>query len=1531
MTDVSSPPALPGLTPDQDALLTQLVAGPTIREIATHALQPALKALYPQLSIDPRLAIVVTPTWTLRGQHVIAGPPRFESLTDTLVRHGVAKTPVVYLEGEHYLTLQPLAPTPAQLPVSIEAIGRLLNELAPLLFDAFQEQQVDYWNQFTAPSTPRWKSLSRSLRELWDIQTNPKWENDHCAMARNLFAYPDKSIRPTHDRYRSRALLIDLDYKNEGVSTHLYTLDMAVLIGTLGHRTLILSHTITNGFQTYDSLKELGESLLTYTNGNIPGNTLQWRLVEPEGNFFDHLACTLIALQADSIAALANESAEERPDLSPHISRTKNELNPSDKQAPSRFNHVEQALPEWMANASSSDLTAYSRHLMDLATVHNQNAGKSFQDGIKPIREFALDQLRDAMLAEHPEATDLQLADIEIVIDSVVVWGSFAPPVDPERTTLSLVDLALQNLIALPLGNKSVRSTSTATLPTWLTVSYLEALIVSVNIGQTYPALIKSKLQDDPLESLRRQNLFTARLRVELPLLALQQKIRALGGVDELGYRYVAAVVQILDANRRVDDQEIVIRPLAFSPAWRLGTAIDEVTNMFVIGPRHMDKGPCLLYRPLLDPPLSQYPTPANLIYAIRHSPTLRQSVLAWLPDAVRTNYANYVFTAELPSVWSVSQLLADPLTSLQMSGPLTLVSRVITTDYLTNLYKANVNALVELAHRQSVSNAQNRWATFKQASWKILNAALPFLGRTVGTAAWIWQMLDDLQQTLDAGEAGNAEQQKTAMTDLLLTLAMVLAHHASTRRPTPRRPLKKTSSMLTTDGVEQPPATPIAIIQLPDIVGEPSAAQHRLSITSDTALSLAKTLDRFKIVRPDNLTTPTNATGLYQHLYRHENRYYAPVGERWFEVAVEETGEVSIIDSRPQSPGNGPALISNQRGQWFVDTRLRLRGGGLSSRRTALKQQNRQRIADLKRQLAEFDNERERAREELTRTYNQLKAASDETRAAIKLQFLEKLDRRTNEYAAPIEQLKSLNLIDTVPNYRSAMVEMLGTQLFFNQTWLDQQNAVFAQTLRETLALLEAEETTGAAGDRAIYRKMIDLTEGMIDKIEFAQSRFEELSRLGRSAAEVANTYKTKLPVFSPDDLKALQVSLAREVCLKEGNSVALSEARSEFARLLDTTNLVIQTSQELMLEGRTWREGERTEALNGMLEQFAAIDQFFEDFAVNHKEAVLEQPLKQLRTRVSEFQQHTESYLAQLLREQTQLEPRPGPSRPAPASGKRVIKTRFKGTVVGEVRPSAPGEAVLLDVRAPVTGKVIATFHEKTPGVWLERVPVKPRQPTAQTPALDTQIIHGRTLLDGVETFIRQTEASSKKAGRIPVEIEELLQQKADLLDQAAKTLDRSLIESNTTDAAATTLTRELNEARDRLYAEGSRIRVEMIKRQPPTAARVEWLVSKGEVDIVRSGERRRLKGARKDFLQEYEIRERNSGQALWYAHFHYASQNAPLDTFTAAHLKLRDQRLLAGAQDLRSTATNPQLIAIYRSEISPQLARALFFSHH
>ncbi|WP_241153545.1 hypothetical protein, partial [Pseudomonas viridiflava] len=67
-----------------------------------------------------------------------------------------------------------------------------------------------------------------------------------------------------------------------------------------------------------------------------------------------------------------------------------------------------------------------------------------------------------------------------------------------------------------------------------------------------------------------------------LPLLALQMKIRSQSGFDELGYRYVAAVMHTDEHARHVDGHPIVMRCLAFVPSLRPGPEHDVVTNMFV-------------------------------------------------------------------------------------------------------------------------------------------------------------------------------------------------------------------------------------------------------------------------------------------------------------------------------------------------------------------------------------------------------------------------------------------------------------------------------------------------------------------------------------------------------------------------------------------------------------------------------------------------------------------------------------------------------------------------------------------------------------------------------------------------------------------------------------------------------------------------------------------------------------------------------------------------------------------------------------
>lgn len=1532
-TDTNAVEADPASSNPSD-LLTQLVTGPSIREVATRILQLDLKELYPQLEIDPGMAMVVTPSWEIIAGTVQPGSLRFESLTDALLRHSGSGESVTYLDGEHFLSLDPNAITPIHLPVKIDAIGRLINKLSPLLLVAYQEQQLEYWDQPTHGTTLRWQKLSQSLRQIWNVEKVEGWDVHQLAIARSVFNYPDATLRGPHDTYRTRVCLIDFDRLDGTVSSHLNRTDLTVVIGTFGTRTIILTHSIATGFLAYESLEKLGEILPSYVEKLPPGATLQWRLFEPSGNFFDHQATALIALQADAIASLEFAKRASRPAIPPLTRPVAEVSGTTQAEQLSHFEKVQRLIPEWLNNASPFDLGCYSRHLFDLALLQLRNSGKSFDDDIAPIKTFALDALRAHILKSHSDVALMKLENVEIVIVSQVVWGAFTAPGMSETTRLDLAELALENLIALPLGNQSVQYKDGTAVPDWMTPDYLKTAISAVDIGAAYPAWVKGKLLDDPLESLRRQRLYTSNLRIQLALQALQSKILGERGINERGYRYVVAVMNELNTDRWVEGQEIVIRPLAFIPSQRDSKTPDEVTNMYVIGPRDMDKGPCILYRPLLERPLTQYPTAANLLYAIKHSKGLRESTLAWLPDNVRFNYSQYVFPGELPSVWTLSQLLVNPTISLQMSGPVLLGQSVIEHNRLATLFKANANALIMKGERDSVSNAESRWASFKQHAWMIFSAVLPFLGRTAGTAAWIWQILDDLQEGIDARKKQDTTAQWSALTDLFLTLGMVLAHHAVTRRRPTRDRVSQTEVPIVIDAVKDKPAHTTTSVQLPDVPTDYLPDKHQTSLHPTTVLNsssrgLGPTLDRYKIPKPQGLGS-ASTEGLHKHLYEHQSKYYAPVGERWFEVFMNDDGVVQIIDTRQEPSITGPLLINNSKGEWFIDIRLRLRGGGMRSRLTALQRANATKISNAKFHIAVFDAQMESKKKSITDAYMAMKQAPAETVDAARQTLLDKLDARNDEYDATIERIKSLSVVEDVRNYREMMIEMLGTQLFFNQTWIDQKYPAFVEALSLTMEHLDTEENSGPPPPAGTFETMSDLTQGIIQKVEFAQSRFQELTRLGKNAEQLSLEYQKKLPKFDLQDLRSLQVTLARELCLKPGETPELSAAKASIEQIVEDADLAVNSALELIRDEQVLNTGDRIEALNSLVDQFAAIEQRLQSFAGMYPEQIVKKQLERLQGRVDEFNQQTVGHLADLLREQRLLEPAPGPSRPSSKSNKRVIKTRFKGTVIGHTRKTAPGHPVLVDVTAPVTGKVIATFHEKTPGVWVERLTKKPA-PRERLPDPETRITAGKALLDTLPSFTQRTEADSKQARQIPVEIEEAFHQQASRLEDATKAINAALIQSNATQDHtndARPVLAQLATQTTRLYADGHRLRLEMTKRQPPTAARVEWLHSKGEVDIVRVGDRRRLKGPRRDYLQEYEVREATTARVLWYAHFHYAQLKDGLQSFTAAHLKTREQRLL-GRVDIGASTSNQEAIEIYRSEISPQLARSLFFS--
>ena len=1521
-------PELP--TPSAVDIVTQLVTGPSLHEVAAKTLAPALKTLYPDLEIDPQLAMVVEPTWEIDNDQVFAGRPNVETLTDALVRLGMTGKTVTYLDGEHYLTQQPAWPAPVQLPVKIEAIGLLLNELAPLLFIAYQDQHVTYWDEFTYPGQPRWQQLSQALRNLWRADASLGWDNAQTAVAEAVFRQPDKQQRMTADQYNTRACLIDLDREGTSQPDHLALLDMAVIIGTVAKRSVVLTHAVTRGYQHFDSLQAFGEDLQQRFGATAADPGLKWRLVEPQGDFFDHQACTLISLEADALGKINFFADKPLNPVYPHTGTSGKTARPTPRLE-AHFERLRPMLPQWLNAAPSVDQARYSRHLLDLTTVQHEHNGKSFQSEVVDLRAYTRDALMQQMLKDQPNAKDIKLDDIVITITSLVVWGTFVLPGNTSTKTLTLTELALQNLAGLPLGNKTVSYKDASAVPDWMTVAYLEKLVSTVDIGRTYPAHLKARLIDDADQAAALKKLYTSQLRIELPLLALQDKIQGRAGIDDSGYRYVAAALAATAAERYVDGEEIVIRPLAFV-AHRSSAAADSVANMYVIGPREANKGPCLLYRPLFEMPLMQFPGHANLLYAIEHSRHLRDSVLAWLPDDVRFNYSQFVFTARLPSIWTIPQMLVNPTTALDMSGPVALGTQVLTGDVLETLHERNVQALLTQADRQSVSNAEARWATLKQGGWLIFNAALPFLGRSVGTAAWIWQIMDDLQEVTDVANQQSGKVAWTAIADILLALGMVLAHRAAVGEAPAgesfAQPEKETAPL-------EPAGKVRKALQLPDATSAELVGPHATTIDIITALkrsplALAKVLDSFKRGRPKDLGEAAS-DGMHRGLHPHGDTWYVEVGQRWFEVMRNEHGNVQIIDSRQQPRRIGPTVAYSARGEWVIDMRLRLRGGGLDS---ALKKSRDSRQAAAKaltEKIAEFDNTMHAKEIRLNADRDALSDALPPAQSQARTQYLATLDAQHKEYAANIQQIKELNLNQTIPNYRTVMTERLQMQLFLGQEWLSEHSSQFQQSV-EGMQMMIAE---GASADSEAFGlaavSLNDVTQSIIEKMEAAQACFEEMKLLGKDAVEAMRVYRDALPAYQLDDLKVLQISLAERICIKPGDTANHASAQQALADLIEDAALNIQSSLDLSADESLGDLRGRIDALSNVAQQFDSVDKRFSDLASEYSGQLHTERLKHVQTRVIAFKAAADSRLAELLRFRHLLAPQAGPSTPsASASNRQIIQTRSRGTVVGERKKSVGDDTTeLMEVRTHLTG-VIATFHEESPGVWVEQ-----RTPPAPTPASPVDLKHsvreGQALIDGLAAFHRRIEARLKRGARIPVEVEEEYHQHAALLRKAIAAIDEALTARNLTAGQhepSETLNHALDKAAKNLEEKGTSTRIRLVKQQLPTAAGMQWLKEKGEIIIDKTVTRRPIRRRQHDFLDEYRIRDAHNDKVLCYAHFHYSSAEAHDPSFVRGHMKTVAQQRMGGAYE-PSQPSNQQLIEIHRSEISSRSAEALFFN--
>lgn len=1487
---------------DKSRLVNLTSHGPTLGDVAAQMLGEALRALYPDLALDPDECMIGTPQWREENDLVVAGVTRFESLSHALVRLNLYGVSANFMPAEHFLTLEPEATSPRHLAVDIEEIGRLLNDNAPLLFVEYQERQLDFWNSDNR-SLPRWQELADTLRKALDITQVQGWSDEECALARLIFTSPDKHTWQAMQSEFSdvHAGLVDIDTLTSTGETHLLLGGALVMRAKLEQRELVLMYTIESGYESFTSMDALGATLPSRVSEQLNGRPMQWRLFEPEGNIFDHMAWALVASQLDAIVAIGDSSAQSAPaTLSAPVVA-------ADEQA--RLDKLESAIPAWLHNASAKDLSAYSKYITGLGKLYRDPKMKAAKDLIEPIDRFAQRLMREAIVRDkHTEgALTLPLDELEITITNSFTAGDLTLPNALDTYTRTLGEFALDNT-APYLAN--LRFKQGQAVPAWLTVDLLVNLSRQVDIGGVYPQLIKRQVIDDPQEARRQAVLYQKQLRLLLPLAALESKVRSLNGFDETGYAYVCQ----LAGERVLSSHKISICPLTLIPQHRVVNAVDTVTNMYIIGPSDPDSGPCILYRPLFEPVLLQFPSRQNLLYALHQPGELRDSVLAWLPDRYLSfEYAQYVFPVGLPSPWLITQQLSDPNLRLDGIGHVRFGNDDIEGERFQALFESNAQALVELADRQSMSNGEQRWLLLQESSWSLFNVASNCFSGALGTAVWVWQSIEEIQQALDAHARGDRLGEWSSLGNVLLTLGIILTHHAVRHRrrvagelkPEPHfvEDLRKTDS-----------APAISRFEIEPLQGElPSS--HRSSIEVGGSVprraptELGRYLDTLKVDAPD--LTHDDMIRLNDqppYLYQLEDKTYAQVRERWFAVHLDINDQVTILDPHDASR-SGPLLTHGLQGLWYIDTRLRLRGGGRKSRIQQLRHANAHRKLELESTLQAFKDRETILKTELRAALDARLKATEQTMQTVTNAYAAKLEETIGEYQKALEHLREWRTKGGSVGYLYDTVRLtIELQKNISQWYVIKVHAYIKTT--EALYFTRPDDPPAQrASYAATIAQAIELGQQLEEKLSLADTSLEELKPLGKAGISKAAQLRAMLPSATALEFKANEIGMSHEPCMEETTGPLMDQARDQMGSIIVNAASAAQDLAMLIKETAPTAEPSATlEKMSHFVDTFNDADQRLQELLDNFAQQVKRPRVMHVRTLIEEFRQLAKTSLDSLLLNDPTLQQQETPFPEQPGPSRAMIK-------VHKARPREP------ETVAP----------EKSSADPINRI--LPAARPALSPVrsdIDT-IDHGLQLNLDYPNFLKRTHKDALRPSRIPADMQEIHDQYALKLERGAADVEQAL--SNLREAKkdvppVADLSAELRGAAQQVRREGVGIRASLYKLRKPTQTNFKWMHEHAQLDLVRD-ERGRIPTKQfGDYFQEFRILDKaNNDQPLWVAHFHYKTLKTPADQPTTAHLKVADSYLETLTADQQKTLNAFEPINGVLRKLSDPALRRLF----
>ena len=154
-------------------------------------------------------------------------------------------------------------------------------------------------------------------------------------------------------------------------------------------------------------------------------------------------------------------------------------------------------------------------------------------------------------------------------------------------------------------------------------------------------------------------------------------------------------------------------------------------------------------------------------------------------------------------------------------------------------------------------------------------------------------------------------------------------------------------------------------------------------------------------------------------------------------------------------------------------------------------------------------------------------------------------------------------------------------------------------------------------------------------------------------------------LPSFTLIELKALDISLGRYLCIDEAQSQIPATLRERMGQVVDTAEFNVESFVEIVERGNGTSLDERIDVLDSLVEQFSSADQRLLDLHADYPRYLLKPRLESLRQQIGEFSQRAVRDLAYLLRQKKLWNPSPAAQRQSPATAQSHQDT-----------PSRPGD---------------------------------------------------------------------------------------------------------------------------------------------------------------------------------------------------------------------------------------------------------------